>query len=160
MSQIMIQKKNRIFLAYPFTEFYEAKKIPELTNQLAHIAYAISQGGIYTVKSCSIFDEELFKQMNLTWPERYKITQEQVKECGRFVGFVPTDVVSEGRDNEALESCERGFPIHMIVKTGVDWQKTHPKLLNKIGDSKLVDIIEYDNVETDLYRKLKTYDFV
>ena len=159
MSVIQIPKERKIFLAYPFTEFYNSNKIPELEAHMGYVINAIQKKGVYNVGFCSIFEEERYRKQGLNWDQIYEITQDEVKECGICVGWVPTSVHSKGRENEMIEAHNLGMPLHLIVQNDIDWRESHTGLINTIGDESLLDVIDYSELKTDLYETLSSYDF-
>lgn len=154
----MGNSRKGIFLAYPFTEFYKQGRLDEVEIAMGFIVNAIQKKGIYHVKFCSIFEEERYDEQGLSLDERYEVTGKKIKECGRFVGWVPTDICSKGRENEAIGAHELGMPLHLIVRNGVDWKISHKGLVKKVGEP-LIDIISYDSLKTDLCETLENYDF-
>ena len=156
--------ERRIFLAYPFTEFYNNGKIDELTIDLAHIQNAIQEEGRYSVGYCSIFEEEKFKKENIGWDERYKLTAAKLKNCGIFLGYVPTSTLSSGRENEAISALEDfKMDLYFLVKSGINWKEYHPKLINYLSEKNISmpKVIEFSgSPRIELQDLLRTYEFI
>lgn len=155
MSDIIVPEDKRIFLAYPFTEYYKRGAVREIESELGHIVDALQRKGKFCVGYCSIYDEEQFKIQELEWDDRYKYTMEQMDGCGVIGLYVPTNIFSQGRVDEAIEAHKRGMESFFMCKEGIDWRENHRDLAQIYSQERYVPkVIEYSNPKIDLREKL------